>query len=255
MSQFNINTNKVFSQLQELINKNIYSQVNVLPQEIIDSRKKAYDTFKLSLFFEEVIDEAISFSKKVVWENPNENIYLASTAEELVEIFKLRSDVFHNIGYQDIFCDTIEGLNFDIYDKKSAIAYYKRDNVYSATIRLIFDSEYKLPSDSVHSFDDLRSSNKKIGEISRNVVKHTNHGLNLEFRYLMGTMFKLVYDNNLDLALSGLKKEHYKLFNKFGDVNIIKELDNYGGVDEECLIVSYNPSKPSKFFQKAFLRK
>lgn len=63
---------------------------------------------------------------------------MVTNAEDLIDVFKLRSYVYTEINYQSQFPDTIEGLNFDVYDSHSAILAYKTNNTINATAKLIF---------------------------------------------------------------------------------------------------------------------
>lgn len=249
----NLNKNISLNLLQEFVKQNIQERVDYLPKGFYKEQKYALETFQKRIFLESIIDESITFNKKLSWNAENKNLSLISTAEELVQVFKLRSDVFREINYQNEFPDTIEGLNFDIYDKTSAIIYYKNNKEVTATIRLIFDSSNKLPSEEKCSFDNMREKYACIGEISRNIVKTRGSGLNQEFKYLMCGIYNIFINNNIDIALSGIKKEHYKLFEKLGGVEIYEELSTYGSFDTPCLIISYNPNLASKFFKKVFL--
>lgn len=248
-----INKNISLNLLQDIIKDNILQKESYLPQSFMIQQREALEIFQKRVFLESIIDETISFNKKLSWNSDNKNLALTKTAEELVEVFKLRSDVFTEIGYQDEFPDTIEGLNFDIYDKTSAVIYYKNNKEVSATIRLIFDSENRLPSEEKESFDDMRAKYNCIGEISRNIVKTRGQGLNLEFKYLMCGIYNVFINNDIDIALSGIRQEHLKLFKKLGGVEIYKELNSYGSLETPCLIISYNPNYASNFFKKVFL--
>lgn len=248
-----INKNISLNLLQDIIKDNILQKESYLPQSFMIQQKKALEIFQKRVFLESIIDETISFNKKLSWNSDNKKLALTKTAEELVEVFKLRSDVFTEIGYQDEFPDTIEGLNFDVYDKTSAVIYYKNNKEVSATIRLIFDSENRLPSEEKESFDDMRAKYNCIGEISRNIVKTRGQGLNLEFKYLMCGIYNVFINNDIDIALSGIRQEHLKLFKKLGGVEIYKELNSYGSLETPCLIISYNPNYASNFFKKVFL--
>ena len=180
-----INKNISLNQLQEIIKADISKKTTYLPESFISLQQQALEIFQKRVFLESVLEETISFNKNLSWENRYQNLYLAKSAEELIEVFKLRSDVFTEINYQNEFPDTIEGLNLDVFDKTSAVIYYKNNKEVSATIRLIFDSKNKLPSEEKENFDDMRQKYNCIGEISRNIVKHRGQGLNLEFKYLM----------------------------------------------------------------------
>ena len=248
-----INKNMVINQLQEVIENSFEKKVANLPKSFQQQQLQAIEILKKSILYEEVIEEAISFNRSLDWDYDNLNVKLTTTAEELVDVFKLRSDVFRSIDYLDEFPDTIDGLNFDIYDKNSAIIYYKNNNQPSGTIRLIFDSKNKLPSEEKSCFISMRKEYGKIGKISRNVVLNEGKGLNLEFKYLMCGIYNIFINNDIDIALSGIKQEHLKLFKKLGGVEVIEELESYGTLDVPCYIISYNPNHASKFFKKVFL--
>ncbi|BAK73290.1 MAG: hypothetical protein RBQ84_06380 [Arcobacter sp.] len=248
-----INKNISLNQLQEIIKADIHQKQTYLPESFLSLQKQALEIFQKRVFLESVLEDTISFNKKLSWEDKYKNLSLVKNAEELIEVFKLRSDVFTQINYQNEFPDTIEGLNFDIYDKNSAVIFYKNNKEVTATIRLIFDSENKLPSENKCSFDDLRKKYNCIGEISRNIVKNRGQGLNLEFKYLMCGIYNIFMNNDIDMSLSGIKQEHLKLFKKLGGVEIYKEMDSYGSLDIPFLIISYNPNEASNFFKKVFL--
>ncbi|ABV67425.1 hypothetical protein Abu_1165 [Aliarcobacter butzleri RM4018] len=248
-----INKNISLNILQEIIKVNIYQRQNYLPKSFLSLEKQALEIFQKRVFLESILEDTISFNKKLSWEDKYKNLSLVKNAEELIEVFKLRSHVFTQINYQNEFPDIIEGLNFDIYDKNSAVIFYKNNKEVTATIRLIFDSENKLPSENKCSFDDMREKYNCIGEISRNIVKNRGQGLNLEFKYLMCGIYNVFINNNIDIALSGIKQEHLKLFKKLGGVDIYKEMPSYGSLEVPCLIISYNPKYASNFFKKVFL--
>jgi len=253
MTNFNINKNKTLAALQQLVEQNISTKLSYMPESFNAQQLQALELFKQRLFLEKTIDEAISFNKNLNFPNENKNLHLATTAEDLIDIFKLRSDVYTSINYQEEFPDTIEGLNFDKYDSNSAILFYKSDKMITGTIRVVFDSLKKLPSEGKISFDSCRKQYNTISEMSRFIVNKETKGLSLEFKYLFSGIYSIFKNNKLDIILSGLKKEHYKLYSKFGGVDIIENLDYYGSFIIPCLILSWNPSQVSPFFKKAFL--
>ncbi|QKF83253.1 N-acyl amino acid synthase FeeM domain-containing protein [Halarcobacter ebronensis] len=249
----NINKNISLFQLQELLEANFQQKSTYLPEGFYKEQQKAIEIFNKRIFLEKVIDETISFNKKLVWTYEKNNLKLTKTAEELIEVFKLRSDVYTDINYQHEFPDTIEGLNFDKFDMNSAVIYYQKNKEVTASIRLIFDSKENLPTEGKVKFDDMRKKYNTIGEISRNVVKYRNEGLHQEFKYLMCGIYNIFINNDIDIALSGIRKDHLKLFKKLGGVEIYKEMEGYGSLDVPFLIISYNPEFASKFFKKVFL--
>lgn len=250
---FNIIKNNSLNELHGLIESQLNKSISNLPKKFIKQQEEALMLFKKRVFLEELIEETILFNKNTLFDKKNDFTFLVNSAEELVDVFKLRSEVYGEINYLDEFPDFIDGLNFDIFDKTSAIVYTKRNNIITSTCRLIFDSQNKLPAEEKFSFDTYRKKGLIIGEISRNIVKNRTSGLNLEFKYSMAAMHNVFINNKIDLTLSGIKKEHYRLFSKFGGINIEKELDVYGTFDVPCVIISWDCSKASNFFKRSFL--
>lgn len=248
-----INKNVVINQLKEVVQHSFEREVASLPDSFQEKQLQAIEILKKSFLYEEVIEESISFNRSLNWDYENPNVKLTTTAEELVDVFKLRSDVYDSIDYLDEFPDTIDGLNFDKFDKNSAIIYYKNNGLVTGSIRLIFDSLGILPTEEKYSFNSVRKKYNMIGEISRNVVLNEGRGLNLEFKYLMSGIYNVFINNDIDIALSGIKQEHLKLFKKLGGVDVVEEMDSYGSLKTPFFIISYNPKFASRFFKKVFL--
>lgn len=247
---FYVNQNKTLTQLENLVHENMQH----LPESFKEEQEKALELFQKRLFLEEVIEETTSFNRKLIWENEDKNLQLATTAEALFKVFKLRSEIYLKSNYSHEIPDTIEGLNFDLFDKNSAVIYYRIDNEIIATLRVIFDSKDKLPSEEKYSFNPMRKTYGKIAEVSRLVVKHQNSGLNLGFRYMMKGLHTVFNQNDLAMTISGIKKEHFKLYSKLGGVDIIDEIPSYGSINVPFVIMTWDLSKTSKFFQRSFLK-
>jgi hypothetical protein len=247
----NINKNVALEQMRNLLEQNFVS-TQFMPQKVALQQEKAVQLFRSRIFLDEIIEESIAFNKKLNFEHYNKNLKLTTTAEDLIQVFALRSEVYASIHYQDEFPDTIEGLNFDSYDTHSAIMYYKNNNVVTGSMKVIFDKG-RLPSEEKFSFDYLRKEYTQLVELSRFVVKNETQGLNQEFKYLFAGVHSLFTHNEIDLVLSSIRQEHYKMYTKFGGTNIEAELKGYGKVTVPFLVISWNPSNSSKFFQKAFL--
>ena len=239
-----INRNKSTQKLKNIIDKSFSHRED----------NHALELLKKRVFLEDVIERSVSFNRSINFENNNKNLRLVNCAEELIEVFKIRSDVLIDIGYQKECPDTIEGLNFDIYDKKSAILFYQNNNQLTGTLRLVFDSESKLPTEDKFSFNSLRSKYKTIGELSRFVIKNESKGLGLEFKNLFAGIHNIFINNDIDLIVTAIKKDHYKLYSKFGGTKIIQEMDNYGHIEHAAYSLTWNPSQSSNFFKRAFLR-
>lgn len=253
MTNININKNNSLTELQKLVEQNIDKKLSYMPDSFNEQQHQAMELFKQRIFLEKTIDESISFNRNLTFENNNQNLHLVNTAEDLIDVFKLRSDVLKEINYQSQFPDTIDGLNFDIYDKTSAILFYKTDELVTGTIRIIFDSDNKLPSEENFSFDNTRAKYNTIGELSRLVVKNEKKGLNLEFKYLFSAIHNLFMNNDIDILLSCIKVEHLKLYKKFGGSDIIDGTEDFGSLNVPIHIMSWDPSQVSNFFKKAFL--
>jgi len=254
MFTVNINKNNSLKELQTLVEQNSNRTLSYMPDSFNEQQRVAIELFKKRIFLEQIIDEAITFNRNLNFPNENKNLHLATTAEDLIDVFKLRSDVYTGINYQSEFPDIIEGINFDTYDSNSAILFYKSNKEITGTIRLISDSQKKLPSEDKFSFESERKNNAVIAELSRLIVSKNKNSLNLEFKNLTQGIYYLAESNNVNLILSGIKEEHFKLYSKFGGISIEKKLGNYGTFTIPCLILSWDPSQISPFFKKAFLR-
>lgn len=203
----------------------------------------------------EIISHAIEFNKGLIWENNSKNLFLATTAREFIEIFRLRSEIYTKLKYDNEFPDMIKGLNFDDYDENSAILYTKVDGIVTGTCRVIFDSDKKLPIDSHFSLDYLRIQYKSIAEISRLSVKHNSSGLNQEFRWLTRGVYFITIKNSITKTVSAIKDEHFKLYKKFGGLSVEKKFEIYGGLPNPSIVTVWDALKISNFFKRAFLEK
>ncbi|MGJ0299128.1 hypothetical protein NG744_09300 [Aliarcobacter cryaerophilus] len=206
----NINKNLALQELQKLLVLNFSKTLSYMSDDFNNNQKYIIELLTKRVFLEEIVEETISFNKKINWDSSLKNLSIVTNAEDLIKVFELRSDVYKNINYLKEFPD------------------------------LIF------------SFDNIRKQYNKIGELSRLIVKHEKKGLNLEFKYLMKGAYLLFILNDIDMTFLGIKKEHYKLYERFGGSNIIQELDNYGNLDLDALILSWNPSEASDFLKKLF---
>lgn len=253
MFEININKNHTLEAFNQFVENSFHTNKNYLPDTFNKQQQEAIELFKKRIFLEKTIEETISFNKKLNFPNENKNLQLTTTAEELLDVFKLRSEIYTQINYQDEFPDTIEGLNFDKYDSNAAVIYCKYNKDVTATTRLIFDSEYKLPSEKKYSLDTFRKQYPIIGELSRLIVKKESKGLSLEFKNIMNAIYILFMNNDIDLTFLSIIKEHYKLYDKFGGSEIIYDFNQYGDLGHPVYLLSWNPSLVSPFFKRAFL--
>jgi len=199
-----------------------------------------------------IVKNTIEFNQKLYDIGTLDGVSLATTVEDLIEIYMLRSVVYKEMNYNSEFPETIEGLSFDEYDECSAIVYSKRESI-TGTCRLIFDStNKKLPIDEKFSLDYLRDENRILGEASRVIIKNIE-GLKPEFKLLTIDSYKILSSYQMDVV-SVMTQEHLKLYNNFGGLTIEKQFQGYGNIDKEFFITLWRTSKISPFFKKIFLR-
>lgn len=233
------------------INKNeAFTRLN----NIFNNKQAGFEYLRNTLIFERVLDEVITFNRKINWESTSTNLKLVTTAEEFIKICNLRSEIYGNLGYQKEFPDFLPNMNFDFYDLNSAIIYNLTNSEITATCRLIFDSDKKLPIEEKLDLSSIRSKFQNVAEVSRLMVKKEEKGLNLDFKYLTLGIYNIITNNNLDASISVILKEHFRLYGKFGGFNIEKELESYGNLNAPFIITSWNPYEVSDFFRKAFLK-
>ena len=232
------------------INKNeAFTRLN----NIFNNKQAGFEYLRNTLIFERMLDEVITFNRKINWESNSANLKLVTTAEEFIKICNLRSEIYGNLGYQKEFPDFLPNMNFDFYDLNSAIIYNLTNSEITATCRLIFDSDKKLPIEEKLDLSSIRSKFQNIAEVSRLMVKKEQKGLNLDFKYLTLGIYNIITNNNLDASISVILKEHFRLYGKFGGFNIEKELESYGNLNAPFIITSWNRYELSDFFRMAFL--
>jgi hypothetical protein len=204
--------------------------------------------------FESFLSRIVEFNKRLNFELDESDVALATNKDDLLKIFQLRSEVYKQVGYSREFPDPIDGMSFDDYDLNSAILYVKKNGEVTGTCRLVFDSDKKLPSDKRVSYDPYRKRFGKIGEISKNIVKHDGTALNLEYKYLMRGLYYVFNKNEMDMTVSLIRRDHLRIFKNIGAVEVLQDVENYGGLSEDFILMSCDPSKPTRLFLKAFLK-
>lgn len=251
-----VNKNSLLFQLEELVKKDIQNKQSYLPDSFYEEQRKVLEIFEKRIFLEKIIDESISFNRKLQFQTVSKNLFLIKNAEDLIDVFKLRSDVYINYGYNNEFPDMIEGLSFDEYDSHSAIIFYKnKEEKITGSVRLIIGNENKkTPTENKVCFKELKQNDSLIAEISKLVVNSRRNGLALEFKYLMQGAYTLFSQNNINTVISAIKTSDLKLYEKLGTVEIIKELTSYGKIMEPFSVISYDTDSVTKFSKKAILK-
>ena len=207
---------------------------------------------KEHIFLEQIISQAVGFSQSIVWPYSDKHLRLASTKEELLKIFSLRSKIYKDLGYQKEFPDLIDRYNFDSYDTHSAIFYTCNNKVITGTCRIIFDTSMHLPIDSNYSLDGLRKE-KKIAELSRFIISDEQKGLSPEFKLLIKGMYGVIASNSIDIAVSVIAQKHFRLYKKVGGFKQEVLFNTYGHLTNNYMITTWDTEQISPFFKKAFL--
>ncbi len=229
-----------------IVEKNIHYKVKSLLKEYgMKANLEAINTLV------KTIERSIEFNRKLYTIGTLNGISLATTVEDLIEIFALRSKVYQKIGFLVEFPELIKGLDFDKYDEHSAIVYSKREEI-TGTCRLIFDSDKKLPIDKHISIDYLRNSNRDLVEASRVIIKNSD-GLKPEFKLLTTDSYRILSAYNLD-AVSAMTEVHIKLYHNFGGLTVEKEIQNYGKIPQDFFLTFWKTTEISPFFKRVFLR-
>ncbi len=211
--------------------------------------KRASDKQKL----QQNIQNTIKFNRKLIWSSSKLFLSIVTTPEELLEIYRLRSDIYTKLHYDNEFPNLIKGLSFDSYDEHSAILYTKINGKITGTCRVIFDSCEKLPIDKNYSLDYLRTQKQRLAEVSRLIIDHNTDGLSQEFKLLTRGVYLIISNNTIDNSVSVIKDDHFNLYNKFGGFAIEEHLHTYGNLENPFIITSWDTSKISNFFKRAFL--
>ena len=200
-----------------------------------------------------IIGEILRFHRELRWNSAVSNVHLVSSVDELIEIFALRSRIYKNMGYDLEFSDPVFGLNYDAYDTRSAILYTTSNGSVSGTCRIIFDTDGKLPIDKNYSLAYLRTNGNRLAELSRLMIDKETKGLGQEFRWLTKGTFYIMRENNYDILVSVMIKEHFKMYERFGGFRIEKELPVYGNLSTPFIITSWRVRDFSPFFKRIFL--
>jgi len=199
-----------------------------------------------------IVKRTIEFNRKLYETGTLNGVFLATTVEDLIKIYILRSEVYREMNYSSEFPEFINGLDFDAYDEHSAIVYIKRGDLITGTFRLIFDlDEKKLPIDKNFCLNYLRNPNRNLVEASRVIIKNIE-GLKSEFKLLIIDSYKILASYKLD-AIFVITQEHLKLYKSFGGLSVEKRFESYGTLNKTFIITLWNTSKISPFFKRAFL--
>lgn len=180
------------------------------------------------------------------------NLFLATTENEILEIMKLRSKVFTQLDYNEEFPEEIEGLNFDDFDENSLVFAYRRKNQITGTMRVILDINQNLQSDEKVCLDSLRKENT-LGELSRLAVALEFQKSGVEFKNLFSAAYQIAIKTNINKYILGILEEHKYMYEKFGNVQTLYE-GNYGEINLDCTIISWDVQNPSTYFQKIILK-
>lgn len=222
-----------------------------LPQIVL--RRIARQKSKRRSRMEATIAQSLAFGKRIVW--PYDDTRLAPAREEkvLAEIFRLRSRIYTEMGYQKEFPDPVPGYNFDAFDTHSAIFYTHQNGKVTGTCRIVFDTKGALPIDKNYSLDYLRGTNRRLAELSRFIIDANVSGLSPEFKLLIKGMYGIIAHNDIDLAVTVIAREHFRLYEKVGGFQSEALLPTYGTLMRPYIIATWDTTRISPFFKKVFL--
>jgi hypothetical protein len=225
----------------------IYEEIHSAIQEAgIDSMSES--AWKMA----EIMYRTLMFSRAIVWRD-NPHVFLAQTPRELINIYRLRYDVYLQMGYAGELPNEVDGLDFDGFDEYSAILYTKNASGITSTCRVIFDSNLGLPVEQYHSFDAKRKEKKRIAELSRLAKLDADRGLGREFQYLVRGAYYTIVDNDMDTLVSAMIPEHFKFYQNFGGFAIEGEIEHYGGLGIPFVVTAWDVAKISRVFRRIFL--
>jgi len=198
------------------------------------------------------IEDILAFQKKL----PNleiKNLCYPQTKQELIDVFVLRSRVYKREGYDREFPQFIDGLDYDEYDKTSAILCVKFNNKITGSCRVVFDSPLKLPIEKNYSFDYLRAQKGELCELSRLVVERESLGQ--EPRLLTKGTYLLLRKKGISTLVSITDKKAYNRYYKnFGGFRVEHEYSGYGKLEKTFIVSSWEIAEVSPFFKRAFLK-
>ena len=75
-----------------------------------------------------------------------------------------------------------------------------------------------------------------------------------EYKYLMRGLYYVFNKNEMDMTVSLIRRDHLRIFKNIGAVEVLQDVENYGGLSEDFILMSCDPSKPTRLFLKAFLK-
>lgn len=195
----------------------------------------------------DLINDSIKFNTKP-WPFCN-LVKVIKTPKDFLEVAYLRSLVYKKEGYLKEFPEKIIGLEYQKNDSYSQIFYRKMNGFITSSVKVIFGTYGKLPSETKLNYDKFRKLYKNIFEWSRFVVhpnvkqKLTEMKSNFQAAYYFYTFY------NQSLYILTLSKKHFKRYQSYGGITIIKELpEGYGDIEVPFTIVSWDMSKVSRFF-------
>lgn len=184
----------------------------------------------------------------------------ARTGSDLLDIMRVRSVAYKQVGNDVELSDPLPGLNYDSFDDgRALILKYSQDNRIIGTSRLILDSRKGLFSekqyDELNGFDNLRiesnsRAGKRIAELSRTCI-HPEYQGSMAFKHLMASIYELCENFNVGTLITTVRDYDTSMYTRFG-MEVIKSID-YGEITD-CEVLSWKiPEDVSKLFYKGVL--
>lgn len=240
--------------LEEMTEKTIIEYEKNINHAINSSTKKKLMEI---LYYSTLLNQETLFDKNLIG-----IANIAKKPEEIIEIMKLRYNVYKELGYNKEFNTEIPGLDFDRFDKNSIFVIYSRNNEITATTRIIKDTVEGLLSEKKYDlktgFNEIRIENwlehKKIAELSRTVIKPEYQKSGIEFRSMFSDLYNIGKSTDIGNYLMVMPKDMYHaLYEKCG-MEIIKEIENYGNIDKQSVIIKWDINNINPFFKRIILK-
>lgn len=255
----NIIKNKTLVEFENIIKNDFKKNYHIFPKELLKSEKEAMKVFKNRIQLEEIIDTTLKLNQSINWKSFNKNIKLVNYAEDLINVFKLRSDVYRPLGYLNEFLENIPGLNYDNYDKYSIILIGKENNKIIGTTRVILDSKLGLQSEKIPEFQEIyknlryNNPNKRIVEGSRTVIDSNFRGSQI-LKYFFRSMYELYDELDIGVYTSCMLEEmNSKLYSNIG-FEILKKSSSYSNIEKEVVLLSWTKENLTPFFKRGILK-
>jgi hypothetical protein len=222
-------------------------------------------------YLDELISKQIEFSKTIKWNSSNKNLIVASDANQILEAMKLRYLVYEYEGY--LTCEDREkdiitlfskripepfnicGLLFDKYEQNSITLNYMKKDEAVGSIRISFDTGQGLPfQENGYNFFSKLTQNYSTIELTRQVICPEQRGDKLVWPTFYREIYRFSLENHIERVVADIRESHYKLYKKFEGTTVEANVGDIYDLNENILLLSWNPVLASNFFKRVILK-